>query len=736
MHNESTTTHGNMNQTTEIIANDMAHHIDAHVDRDEIAKMYLEFSTGEQQSRNWKTTPKQQELMMALNQYSRSIHDITDDDMDTIHVRVGEILSSHPFKNRAGAMSPLSYADMPPLYLASESSSSTSDDEFDLLPPCGLTRKTAQSLSSTSDDEFDKSFKIQRGYSLPEHELLHMERLEGKTREDVEARILEMGSYLEGEYFSNGNEVSISNGCFEIPVACRNDFLLRVDTNLDGDNRYSVIDVYAREEEKRCAEMKYIDSLLNPDMSAPTNAYTFTSEGKRILCETHNYFAIVPGNRDSTPQALSETSGPCSLVHVLVFTKRRIWNAVSTEQMLNFDFDEAKDCANEAIRIVLENDPTKRIPVACAYDRLAEANENDMFSTTAAKCYTYEDLAWRARTVEYSFHLYPHNSINTLHMHAWCPHLKTKSYDHQTKDKFKYVPVASVMKAHASLMTWKQKAGILTDEERVTITDLAKPPVPLRFSKTVFFNGEKLTVEEFQDKVMMPSLEELKLCQNEEGCPPKSSPIACAKKDLSIPHFSDETRMKLQWFDDAKAHVEKYFDSDEKNIYKETYAPIPNFISDTPQVDITWFEEAKQFVKNNWVLVGEDTYAKPGSIYTKQGRFQNSLEWKDPLKRSKRGVRESVISVANDLKTMSPTDRQSAVDAINKRFMAAGVTEPMGGTPIAAAWEGLGDNVDKEPRWEDKKKAASGPRLTRARSECCNDTGLPRLTRAMSENVL
>jgi hypothetical protein len=297
-------------------------------------------------------------------------------------------------------------------------------------------------------------------------------------------------------------------------------------------------DVARMNEAKREAEMTFIKALLDPDMSTPENAYTFTSEGKRILCETPNYFAIVPGNRDSTPQPLAETTGPCSLIHVLVFTKLRIWNAVSTEQMMRFDFDEAKYCANEAIRILLER--------GCAFDRFVEANEKNMWSTSVEPCNSYDELLDRAETVEYSFHLYPHNSINTLHMHAWCPKLATKSYDHQKKDEFKYVSVENLLSAQ-----WKQKAGILTDDEKVT-NDLAKQPVGLNLMKEMFFNGKRMSLQEFQ----------------------------------------------------------------------------------------------------------------------------------------------------NEVKAMSPTTKQTTVDAINTRFMTAGVTKSMG-----AAWEKLGDNVDKEPRWEDKKAA-------------------------------
>ena len=454
-------------------------------------------------------------------------------------------------------------------------------------------------------------------------------------------------------------------------------------------------DVARLNEEKREAEMTFIKALLDPDMSAPKNAYTFTREGKRILCENDDFFAIVPGNRDSTPQALAETSGPCSLVHVLVFTKRRIWNAVSTEQMMKFDFDKAKDCANEAIRILLERysddcplEPSRR---GCAFDRMVEANEKNMWSTAVEPCKTYDELLDRAETVEYSFHLYPHNSINTLHMHAWCPKLATKSYDFQTKDNlFKYVSVENVLSAQ-----WKAQNGILNDEERTTDTDLAPPAVGLNFMNTMFFNGKRMTIEEFQREVTMPSVDDF---DGEVDMP-------SVEKDLSIPHFQEETRMKLQWFDDGKVHVEKYFDAIfQGSMYKETYAPIPNFLSDTPKVDITWFDAGKEFVKNNWVLVGDDIYAKPGSVHTKQGRFNNSIEWTDP--------RDSIKSIAKKLNSMTPDDNSASVAAINERFMTSGVTEPMGGV-VSAVLEECINKVANEP--------VDGP---------------PKLRRAMSENVL
>lgn len=456
-------------------------------------------------------------------------------------------------------------------------------------------------------------------------------------------------------------------------------------------------DVARSNEEKREAEMTFIKALLDPDMSAPENAYTFTREGKRILCENDDFFAIVPGNRDSTPQALAETSGPCSLVHVLVFTKRRIWNAVSTEQMMQFDFDKAKDCANEAIRILLERysddcplEPSRR---GCAFDRFVEANEKNMWSTTVEPCKTYAELLDRAETVEYSFHLYPHNSINTLHMHAWCPKLATMSYDFQTKDTpFKYVSVENVLSAQ-----WKAQNGILTDEERRTDTDLSKPPVGLNFMKTMFFNGKKMTIGEFQNDVMMPDAETVI----------QTNATTSEGKDLSIPNFPEETRMKLQWFDDGKAHVEKYFDAVfEGSMYKETYAPIPNFLSDTPKVDIAWFDAGKEFVKNNWICVGDDTYAKPGSDHTKQGRFTNSTEWKDPVRQLKVGVHGTVMSMADELNKMPPLSRRASVDALNTHFMTSGVTEPMGSPNV----------------------------VTEVLNECVGN--VTKLSRSMSENVL
>jgi len=276
-------------------------------------------------------------------------------------------------------------------------------------------------------------------------------------------------------------------------------------------------------------------------------------------------------------------------------------------------------------------------------------------------------------------------------MHAWCPKLATKSYDFQTKDNlFKYVSVENVLSAQ-----WKAQNGILTDEKRTTDTDLAPPPVGLNFMNTMFFNGKRMTIEEFQREVTMPSVDDF---DGEVDMP-------SVEKDLSIPHFPEETRMKLQWFDDGKVHVEKYFDAIfQGSMYKETYAPIPNFLSDTPKVDITWFDAGKEFVKNNWVLVGDDIYAKPGSVHTKQGRFNNSIEWTDP--------RDSIKSIAKKLNSMTPDDNSASVAAINERFMTSGVTEPMGGV-VSAVLEECIDNVANEP--------VDGP---------------PKLRRAMSENVL
>ena len=85
--------------------------------------------------------------------------------------------------------------------------------------------------------------------------------------------------------------------------------------------------------------------------------------------------------------------------------------------------------------------------------------------------------------------------------------------------------------------------------------------------------------------------------------------------------------MEMKWFDEAVEHVEKYYIKlPEEGMFKESYAPIPHFLSDTSKVHVGWLENAKKFVRYNWVAVGDDVYAKPGSLHTKQGRLINSLE--------------------------------------------------------------------------------------------------------------
>jgi hypothetical protein len=77
--------------------------------------------------------------------------------------------------------------------------------------------------------------------------------------------------------------------------------------------------------------------------------------------------------------------------------------------------------------------------------RLISVTEPGLFQPTLATVRKIApDLMWGM----YSFHLAPNNTVNHLHMHAWCPKLSTKSLDHQLAETpGKNAPLYLVLKA-------------------------------------------------------------------------------------------------------------------------------------------------------------------------------------------------------------------------------------------------------------------------------------------------
>jgi ankyrin repeat protein len=158
-----------------------------------------------------------------------------------------------------------------------------------------------------------------------------------------------------------------------------------------------------------------------------------------VVYENAEYFAIVPSGKDG-PTPLDDTAkSPMSLIHVLVCPKVEIWNAVDKAQMDKlFNRKLAVECADKAVALLREGSEELDVKLKSAFleNRLKEVNKEKLWSKTVQTKTSNLDIAKElSQTVEYSFHLYPNNSVNHLHMHAWCPKLATRSLDHQLAEK-------------------------------------------------------------------------------------------------------------------------------------------------------------------------------------------------------------------------------------------------------------------------------------------------------------
>lgn len=159
-----------------------------------------------------------------------------------------------------------------------------------------------------------------------------------------------------------------------------------------------------------------------------------------VVYENKEYFAIVPSNEDG-PTPLDDTAkSPMSLIHVLVCPKVEIWNAVDIEQMKLFNRKLAVDCADKAVALLRGETLTlgektltldEKLKPASLENRLKDVNDQQLWSETATKTPYLKEAKKLSEEIEYSFHLYPNNSVNHLHMHAWCPNLATISLDYQ-----------------------------------------------------------------------------------------------------------------------------------------------------------------------------------------------------------------------------------------------------------------------------------------------------------------
>ena len=147
-----------------------------------------------------------------------------------------------------------------------------------------------------------------------------------------------------------------------------------------------------------------------------------------VVYENDEYFAIVPSTPKG-PEILEKDAGPMSLIHVLVCPKAEIWNAVDIEQMKLFNRKLAVECADKAVARLREgsDELDDELKPAFLENRLKEVNEKHLWYETATKTSDLKEAKKLSEEIEYSFHLAPNNTVNHLHMHAWCPRLAVTS---------------------------------------------------------------------------------------------------------------------------------------------------------------------------------------------------------------------------------------------------------------------------------------------------------------------
>jgi len=193
-----------------------------------------------------------------------------------------------------------------------------------------------------------------------------------------------------------------------------------------------------------------VDETTLPTLYMFKNLYDKGKGFVNVVYENKDYFAIVPSTPEG-PRILDDSgAGPMSLIHVLVCPKKKIWNAVDVEQMKQFDDKSATNCGFEAVRRLRDNiDLNDKLKRACLENRLKEVIEKDLWSETVKEPPTnMAEAIVKSQNIEFSFHLYPNNSVNHLHMHVWCPDLATRSLDHQlAKKPGKNAPLDDVLKA-------------------------------------------------------------------------------------------------------------------------------------------------------------------------------------------------------------------------------------------------------------------------------------------------
>lgn len=189
------------------------------------------------------------------------------------------------------------------------------------------------------------------------------------------------------------------------------------------------------------------------------------------IAETRYHFAFVPAGKDGVNTILYSKGGSSSLqslMHVLVIPKRcykqRVFNAVTIPK--DYPFEDAMECGRDAIVFL----HSKNVPGSLTYweNKYEHTTDDDgnkidvtdddgkkfdlelVNSDHSPSFMRNMDIKKILNTLEYTVHVSPNNSIQSLHIHVYSPLCLTQAYQiaeksHWDEGTVKNVPIAYFM---------------------------------------------------------------------------------------------------------------------------------------------------------------------------------------------------------------------------------------------------------------------------------------------------
>ena len=142
---------------------------------------------------------------------------------------------------------------------------------------------------------------------------------------------------------------------------------------------------------------------------------------------------------------LAGGSALMSLLHVLVIPKleyMRVFNAVTLPGK-KYDFDDAKQCGDQAIRKLKRGSASEVGSLAFWLQQEGTLKVRDDDLSVQKGTVLPETARKHEMDIQHSFHVYGNNSIGYLHMHVYDGNLLTKAYDEMKGDS-KNTPVSVV----------------------------------------------------------------------------------------------------------------------------------------------------------------------------------------------------------------------------------------------------------------------------------------------------